>query len=440
MPFHRPEVEQLGEQALRALQREKLSRLLQRTYQANPFYRAKLAEVGADPSACSVADLPFTTRAEIEADQQEHPPYGTNLAGPKSAFRRLHQTSGSTGEPVRWLDTPASWAWWLLCWRTIFRAGGIDSGDRFFFPFSFGPFIGFWAAFEAATEMGAFCLPAGGMTTVARLRYLIKHDITVLCCTPTYALRLADVARAEGIDVAHLSVRAIVVAGEPGGNIPSTRSRIESAFGARVLDHAGMTECGAWGFECIERPGGLHVLESEFIAEVIDPETGAPVPDGVAGELVLTNLGRTSSPLIRYRTGDRVRWERGACACGRCFAWLPGGVLGRVDDMILIRGNNVFPAAIENIVRAFDDVAEFAIEVKGTGDLVELVLSVEARPDSKDGRLGERIAETIQHRLHFRPSVVMVEDGSLPRFDMKAKRVIRSTWNATDSPGDGRQA
>ncbi len=437
MPFHQPEVEQLNEQALRALQQDRLAILLRRTVDANPFYRAKLVDAGVEADAGSIERLPFTTRAEIEADQRAHRPYGTNSAVASPAFQRLHQTSGTSGEPVRWRDTPESWQWWKHCWRTVFRAGGIDSSDRILFPFSFGPFIGFWAAFEAAAEMGSFCLPAGGMTTAARLRYLIEHEITVLCCTPTYALRLADLARAEEIDLLNSPVRALVVAGEPGGNITSTRTRIESAFGARVLDHAGMTEIGAWGFECIERPGGLHVMESEFIAELIDPETAEPVPAGGLGELVLTNLGRVASPLIRYRTGDRVRLERGPCACGRHFAWLPGGVLGRIDDMMLIRGNNVFPSALENIVRAFDAVAEFAIEVRGTGDLAELVLSVEPVPSAADLRLGERIVETIQDRLHFRPVVVMVKCGSLPRFEMKAKRVIRSTSDKGGSQGEG---
>jgi phenylacetate-CoA ligase len=199
---------------------------------------------------------------------------------------------------LRWLDTAESWAWFKKCWRTIYAAEGITAADRLFFPFSFGPFVGFWAAFETAAEMGCFCLPAGGMSTLARLHHLLDHRATAICCTPTYALRMAEVAREAGLELAGSAVRALIVAGEPGGCIPETRARIETAWRARVFDHTGMTEIGSCSFECLERPGGVHVNETEFIPEVVNPETGEPVPLGESGELVLTNLGRIGSPLI----------------------------------------------------------------------------------------------------------------------------------------------
>ncbi len=254
---------------------------------------------------------------------------------------------------------------------------------------------------------------------------MLDHGASLVCCTPTYALRMAEVAQAEGIDLRSSPVRLLVVAGEPGGSIPAVRARIESAWGARVIDHVGMTEIGAYGFECEEAPGGMHVLESEFIAEVIDPATGILLPDGAPGELVLTNLGRLGSPLIRYRTGDHVVLTRGRCQCGRWFARLDGGIGGRIDDMIVIRGNNLFPASIENLIREFADVAEFRIIVDQSRPMPDLRIEVEAKPAQDSTGLAARLEQTVRDRFHFRPTVTQVAPGTLPRFELKAKRWVR---------------
>lgn len=422
MAYFVAEQERLGCDELVSLQRRRLAAMMERVLASNPFYAKKFSGVAFDAETGNVQSLPFTTRQEIQQDQQDHPPYGTNLTYPLDRYVRQHQTSGTSGRPLRWLDSADDWAWFRHCWGIIYRAADVGPQDRFIFPFSFGPFIGFWAAFESALAMGNFCLPAGGMTTSARLRYLMENEVTVIGCTPTYALRMAEVAVDEGIDLAGSSVRSLIVAGEPGGNVPSTRARIESAWGARVFDHAGMTEIGPWGFECVEAPGGMHVIESEFIAELIDPDGDQPVPDGEIGELVLTNLGRIGSPLIRYRTGDQVRLTRGLCVCGRSFARVEGGILGRSDDMVIIRGNNVFPSAVEGILRGFDEVAEFRVEVDPGASVTELRIEVE--PGSSEGadRLGQRIDRAVRDRLHFRPVLRMVAPGTLPRFEMKAQR------------------
>src|SRR5262245_8384020 len=275
----------------------------------NMFYARKLAVWdGRD-----LAAVPFTTKAELVADQVEHPPYGTNQTYGPDRYCRLHQTSGtSSGRPLRWLDTSESWEWMLGNWRAIFAGLGLRRDDVFFFPFSFGPFLGFWTAFESAARDGYLVLPGGGLTSTARLRFLLEHQATVVCATPTYALHLAELAAAEGIDLAGSPVRLIIVAGEPGGSIPATRARIEAVWGARVIDHYGMTELGPVAAETIDRPGTLVVLEDRYVAEVLEPGGMAPAAAGAVGELVLTNLGRTGSPLIRYRTGDVVKAERSA--------------------------------------------------------------------------------------------------------------------------------
>jgi phenylacetate-CoA ligase len=342
----------------------------------------------------------------------------------------LHQTSGSGGgAPMRWLDTPDNWQWWKKLWGIIYAAAGVTRGDRMFFPFSFGPFVGFWAAFESAAALGNLSLSGGGMTTPARLRFMLDNACTVVCCTPTYALRMAEVAAAEGIDLpAAAAVTKLIVAGEPGGSIPATRQRIERAWGARVFDHTGMTEIGALGFECAQAPGGVHLIESECIAEVIDPATGRAVADGEEGELVLTNLGRWDSPLIRYRTNDQVRLTRGRrCTCGRWFARMEGGILGRIDDMVVVRGNNIFPASLEAIIRRFDAVAEFRVQVvDDASSLTRLRVDVEPATGSDPAQLTRAVARAIQDALNFRADVHAVAAGSLPRFDMKARRFTRT--------------
>ncbi|HRX84141.1 MAG TPA: phenylacetate--CoA ligase family protein [Phycisphaerae bacterium] len=406
-------------------QRDKLGTMLNEVRARNPFQRARLGDIAFDAQRDPLSVLPLTTRAELQADQAAHPPYGTNLTYPLVRYARYHQTSGTSGTPLRWLDTCESWTWWRRCWQQIFRAADVTVGERIVFPFSFGPFIGFWAAFEAAAELGNMCLPAGGMSTAARLRYILDNAVSVVCCTPTYALRMAERARADGIDLAGSAVRALIVAGEPGGSVPAIRGLIESAWGARVYDHVGMTEIGAWGFEATAEPGVIRILESEFIAEVIDPASGAPVAEGGAGELVLTNLGRWGSPLIRYRTGDRVRLEVPEDGGDTPFARIAGGVAGRVDDMLYIRGNNVFPSAVEGIIRGCAGVAEFRLRVRRRDAMDELAIEIEPEADADGDGLTGRVAAAVRDLLHFSAPVVAVAPGTLARFEMKAQRVIR---------------
>src|SRR6266850_476870 len=380
----------------------------------NPFYRTKLPKAARD-----LRELPFTTKAELSEDQAAHPPFGTNLTYPIERYVRLHQTSGTTGRPLRFLDTAESWEWWRECWQPIYRAAGVTSGDRIFFAFSFGAFVGFWSAFAGAERLGALCLTGGAMTTTERVAAIMATEATVLMCTPTYALRLAEAAREEGIDLARSALRVSIHAGEPGASIPATRERIEKALGVESFDHTGATEVGAHGFSCSARDG-VHINESEFIAEVLDTRTGEARDEG-EGELVLTNLGRWCMPVIRYRTGDRVRAIRGACSCGRTLVKLAGGIAGRVDDMVTVRGVNVFPSAIEAIIRRFDEVGEYRVELATVREMDELHCTVEAPAD-----VAERVAVAIHREIGIRCKVQTVAPGTLPRFEMKAKRFSKT--------------
>jgi phenylacetate-CoA ligase len=419
-------LETLPVEGLRARQWARLEKLAREVYPANPFVTRKWRAAGLGrPEDLrgwdDFARLPFTTKRELMEDQAAAPPFGTNLTYPLERYVRVHQTSGTTGAPLRWLDTQESWAWWARCWGFVFRGAGIGTGDRVFFPFSFGLFVGFWAGFEGARALGAMVIPGGGQDSAQRLAAIQSLGATAICCTPSYALHLAEVARARGVELAKLAVRATVHAGEPGAGIPAVRARIQEAWGARAYDHAGMTEMGAYGFECAAQ-AGLHVNESEFIAEVIDPATERPAREG---ELVLTNLGRAGSPVFRYRTGDRVRLAEKPCQCGRTFMRLEGGILGRVDDMLVVRGVNVFPSAIEGIVRRYPEVEEFLIEVYRRAEMDEVRLLVEVNGGAP--QVTAAVREALRVNLGIRVEVVPVPARSLPRYELKAKRLVRRT-------------
>lgn len=396
--------------------------LLRVVVHGNAFYQPILRESGlADIDTLTVdhfiTQMPLTTKAQLVADQGANPPYGSNLSFPLDRYTRFCQTSGTTGKPMRVIDTPESWQVMLDVWRLVFEHAGCIAGDRVLFAFSFGPFLGFWTAFEAATQLGLLCLPGGGMSSSARLRMIQDNTVTTVCCTPTYAMHLAEVAGKEGIDLAGSSVERLIVAGEPGGSILAVRERIESAWGATLFDHHGMSEVGPVTYQDNDKPGCLRIAEGAFLFEVIDSQTQAPVPPGTEGELILTTLYRTAWPLLRYRTGDLVRQDSDDPAR------LIGGVLGRVDDMRLVRGVNVYPSAVDAIVRRFAAVAEYEVIVESNGAMTELAMTIEPTPTCDDvASLCKVVAEALRDALSLRVPVTATEPGELPRYELKAKR------------------
>ncbi len=427
MPFFDQATEALPREKIADLQLQKLQAMLAELWGKNAFYTNKMKVAGVEPgdvlrgSLDGLARLPMTTKNELMEDQAAHPPFGTNLTYPLEAYVRFHQTSGTTGTPLRVLDTDESWDWWGRCWGYVLCGAGLTASDRIFTAFSFGPFIGFWAAVEGARKIGALMIPGGGRDSPQRLELMRDSGTTALCCTPTYALRLAEVAREVGFDLRSIPMRATVHAGEPGANVPATKKRIEAAWGAKCYDHAGASEVGAHSFECEAQPGGTHLIESEFMVEVFDKFTGKPVGPGERGELVITNLGRWGFPIIRYRTGDVVQLNTEKCACGRTFLRFEGGLLGRADDMFTVRGVNVFPRAVENLVRRFPEVDEFRVTVRTVREMDEMEIEVELA-EGADPTLVNAIAQAIDSSLSFRPAVRLVERGLLPRFELKARR------------------
>jgi len=394
---------------------QKLNDLIRAILPANRFYAEKLGALGNFTSLADfTARVPFTTKEELAANHERHPPYGTTHTFPLARYHRFHQPSGTRGKPLIWLDEPDGWTWILDNWEWVWRSAGVKAGDTAFFPFSFGPFLGFWAGFEAATRMGVRAVPGGGLSSEDRLLLLLRSQSSVLCCTPTYALRLAEVGEKISLPVASLGITKIIVCGEPGGSIPEVRQRIEAAWQARVYDHHGMTEIGPVSVSSETDPDLLLLRHSSYFCEVIDPATGLPTPLGETGELVLTTLGRHGSPLLRYRTGDLVQ----PVAHEDHFA-LRGGVLSRTDDMVVIRGINIHPSSIDAIVRLFPDIAEYQVDIDQRHALSELRLTIEAPEET-----AATLAQTLRSTFTLRIPVTAVPPGTLPTFEVKAKR-----WN-----------
>ena len=422
----RRRLEALEAPALVQHQLSRLNKLLKAVLPQNEFYAEKLAAQitperwakaeGPIASLDELAELPFTFKEELLGGRQGHH-LAANLTYPQTQYVRFHQTSGTRGRPLVVLDTAEDWQWWMDCWQFVLDAADIQPDDVAFMAFSFGPFIGFWSAYEAARERGCLVVPGGGLNTLARLELLRTSKAMAVFCTPSYALHMAEVAAEHQIDVGGMGVLKLICAGEPGGSIPEIRQRIETAWNARVLDHGGSSEVGPWGYGDLAG-SGLQVLESEFIAEFHSVETGTPAAEGELAEMVLTNLGRYGSPVIRYRTGDLVRpvWQHERA---NRFVLLDGGVLGRTDDMMIIRGVNVFPSSLEQILRSFPEVVEYRMTVRKDTEMDHLVVQIEDRLDCPD-----RVAQELCLRLGLKVEVQTVPLGSLPRFEGKGKRFI----------------
>jgi phenylacetate-CoA ligase len=400
-------------------QLERLRALLAEILPANRFAARRLGDFGElRDLADFTARVPFTHKQDLVIDQAVNPPYGTNHTYPLERYTRFCQTSGTTARPLVILDTPESWEWMLGNWAEVYRAAGLVPGERIYFAFSFGPFLGFWTAFDAAVKCGYLGIPGGGLGSAARVRAMIQHRATALCCTPTYALHLAQAAAQEGIDLKDAGVKKIIVAGETGGSVPEVRRRISEAWhGAQVFDHYGMTEVGPVAYQRAERPDLLHVIENSYYAEIIRPETGEPAAHDEVGELVLTTLGRTACPLLRYRTGDLVR--RAADVPG--FA-LTGGIIGRADDMVVVRGVNLYPAAVDAVVRTVPGIEEYRVEVSRRGALIE----VEVQIESADDHAAQNLERAMTSAFALRIPVTRLAAHSLPRFVMKARRWVKA--------------
>src|SRR5882672_8775855 len=425
-----PRLERASRTDMTRLQTRRLRAQLTHAAAHSPFYRRKLKAAGVKAAAVERLDdlrrLPFTTKDELKQDQADHPLWGDVLAVPLDDVLRIHMTSATTGRPLAFLDTADDWYGFYHSYARALHAFGVRRSDVVMAAFSYGPWIGYWSGFYAAQDLGCLVFPAGGLSTDQRIDALLTWPITVLGCTPSYALFLAEQAAKKGIDLSKdTKVRITWHTGEPGASIPATKAKIETAFGARAYDLPGLTEIAAWGFECDARAGLVHVNEDYCLAEVLD-EAGEPVKPGARGELIFTSLYRKAMPLIRYRTRDVVQVADRRCPCGRTLLALEGGVLARLDDMKKIRGIIVYPRRIEELVRPFAGVDEFQIVFRRREGLDDILVRVDPAPAlgraERDG-LCASLDEALRVGLGIRVTVEATEPGALPRWDRKARRV-----------------
>jgi phenylacetate-CoA ligase len=425
-----PRLERASRADMRRLQTRRLREQVAHAARHSPFYRKKLRGARVDPARIRTLDdlvrLPFTTKDELKDDQAAHPPWGALLAVPFADVVRVHLTSATTGRPLAFLDTAEDWHGFYHSYARSLYAYGVRKPDMVMAAFSYGPWIGYWSGFYAAQDLGCLVYPAGGLSTEQRLDALVSYPITVLGCTPSYALFLAEAAAKRGLDLAkQTKLRITWHTGEPGASIPATKEKIETAFGVRAYDLPGLTEIAAWGFECDAQSGLTHVHEDYVYPEVLD-EANRPVKPGERGELVFTSLYRKAMPLLRYRTRDIVHLADRRCPCGRTLVAFEGGVHARLDDMKKVRGIIVYPRRIEELVRPHRDVDEFQIVFRRVDGLDDILVRLDPSPalarGERDG-LRQTLAKDLQLGLGIRVSVEVGDPGCLPRWDHKAKRV-----------------
>ena len=432
--MYKPELETMPREELAGYQLNLFRGQMAYVYERSPMYKRKFDEAGVRPEEIKtledVRKVPFTTKEELRQSQEEHPPFGDFLCIPPEEGVRVFQTTGTTGIPVRSLLNKNDWYVHYYEQFMYFMHGyGITKKDVMFVPFNYGLYLAWWGIQAAFEQAGVLIIPGGGQSSEDRIRNILEWKPTVLCGTPTYILFLGDTGKKMGVDLSKTTVRIVITAGEPGAHVPSTKKQIETTWGAKNYDDIGSTEISNFGFECVAQQG-THVVESMFLAEVVDPFTDKPLPPGEVGELILTNLCCESMPLIRWRMGDMVKFEIKKCDCGRTFLRLDGGIIGRADDMFQFGGVNIFPSAVENFVReikAFSSEYQIIIPKMGSGK--RLTIRVEASSPTLPKRKLDEALRTFKENFKFRigvtPEVELVKIGQLPRFEGKARRIIR---------------
>ncbi len=442
--YWNPVLETLPLEKIRRLQIKKFKRIFQWAYDHSKFHRNLYQKAGLRPedvhSFEDIQRVPKVEKAMMREIQCKAPfPYGDALCVPLEEVTIFHQTSGTTGQPVYQPDTWQDWEWWAESWSYILWAQGYRPSDRVFIPFGYNVFVAFWAGHYAAEKIRCEVIPGGVLDTQARILKIQELRATAMMGTPTYILSMADTARNKmGLDPSKLSINKITCAGEPGASIPSTKKRMEAAWGAKVYDHAGATEIGAWSYECQDQPGGMHVNEAFFLVEIEDMQTGEIIEEPEhRGKMVITALDRQAQPCIRFDSKDVIEWDPNPCACGRTFRLIKGGVLGRTDDITKVKGVLLAPAAIEAVVRGIDGLGdEYEVVVDKLGDTDRIKLKVELMPgaEAKTKAIGAELKAQLRLKTNLAYRLEFYDYGRLPRYEVKAKRFkdLRKKNNSSD--------
>ncbi len=430
--YWNPVLETLPYEKIRKLQLKKFQRIFSWAYEHSKFHRTLYDNDGIKPkdiqSFADIKQIPTVEKSMMRDIQGKEPfPYGDALCVPLNEVTAYRQTSGTTGQPVYQPDTWQDWEWWAECWAQLLWAQGYRPKDRVFIPFGYNVFVAFWAGHYGAEKIGCEVVPGGVLDTRARILKIQELNPTAMMGTPTYMLGMADTAiNKMKLNPADLSIEIITCAGEPGASIPSTKKRIEDAWGAKVYDHAGATEIGAWSFECTEQPGSMHVNDAFFLVEIVDVETGEAIETpGVRGKMIITALDRQAQPCIRFDSKDIIEWDTKICTCGRTSKLIKGGVVGRTDDITKVKGVLFSPSSVENVVRGIEGLGnDYELKVEKINDRDKITLQVEFLQNYSEemDKIKSKLSDQLRLKTNLNYEIEFCQYGELPRYPVKAKR------------------
>lgn len=426
--YYQPDIETMSREDLEALQLEGLQALVKRVYEKIPFYKESFDKAGISPedikSLADLTKLPFT----VKQDMRDAYPFGL-FAVPRKEVVRVHCSSGTTGTATVVGYTQKDLENWGDCFARALYGAGCGPDSTLQIAYGYGLFTGGLGAHNGGERAGCTVLPMSTGNTKRQVRLMKDFDVDCLCCTPSYALNIAEVAEEEGYDIREFPIHAGILGAEPCSE--ATRAEIEQKMGIQFYDIYGLSEVMGPGVACeCEKQHGLHVCEDQFIIEILDPKTLQPVPDGEWGEVVFTTLCKECSPLVRYRTRDISRILVGECECGRTFRRMDR-IAGRTDDMMILRGVNVFPSQIEEEIVSFPEIApqyQLILTTKGTLDHAEL--RVETVPEfpfdeiRRLEKLKKDLQKALKENLQIAVDVKIVEPKTIERAEGKAKRII----------------
>ena len=424
-----PHMQTLPRPELEKLHLKRLQILIAYAYAKSAMYRKLLDRHKVKPEQIKTMDdfvkrLPFIDKKEILEAQALDPPFGDALAIDQDFFQQRFATSGSTGAPFHIPLTYYSSVLWGESWVYLYWAIGLRPRHSFYFGFNWGIFAAFWSAYMGVRRLGGTVISGGGLDSKARIQQILQYKPDVLVATPTYALYLGEIAREMGVDLAKTSISFVVVAGEPGGSIPSTRQAMEDLWGAKAYELYGIAELGPTNPGC-PLQGGVHLCEDWYHALVVD-ERGNLAPYGEVGEHILTSYIQHGQPLIKYRSHDLIRWTDQPCGCGTTWTYYPGGVLGRTDAMIIVKGTNVYPSAVEALLHKVPELSEhyeLHVDRDEANDFV--TVKVEARGETRAedyAALGRKAESVLKSAIGVTIGVEVQARGTLPRYELKAKR------------------
>lgn len=411
---------------------EKLEQQMAYVWNHSPFYRRKWSDAGFEWGDLKTWEdfdrLPVTTKEDLRRDQEDYPPFGSNLCVAPSEVYHIHGTSGTTGRPTVFAWTKADWDFMADSHARIMASFGLRASDRVFIGSVFSLYIGAWGALAGVERLGAQAFPFGagqqGQTDRA-IDWMLSLKPTAFYGTPSYAVYLAERARHRGIDPREFGIRILFFSGEPGAGIPATKQRIEREFGGICVDSGSMAEATPWmsNSECEHRTG-MHLWEDIVYTEVVDGRSHRRVPFGQEGTPLYTHVFRRAQPIVRMFSGDLTQWTNEECPCGRTYPRLPRGIYGRLDDMVTVRGANVYPSQVEAIVGEFPQLShEFRLVIDREGALDQMTVLVESHQDRGAG-VDQQLEQRLKAALGIRIRVEILPPGSLERTEFKARRVL----------------